>query len=94
MEHYDTFTLNAFAPKYRAALSFLGSNSRPHNAETKYVRAGLSPAPSKKVGAPCFEEAELVIECKKIFWQDIDPSHFLDSSIEAHYPHKDYHAFT
>jgi len=64
MEHYDTFTLNAFAPKYRAALSFLGSNSG-RTMPNKIVRAGLTPAPSKKVGAPCFEEAELVIECKK-----------------------------
>jgi flavin reductase (DIM6/NTAB) family NADH-FMN oxidoreductase RutF len=28
---------------------------------------------------------------KKIYWDDFHPSQFLDSSIEPHYPHKDYH---
>ena len=32
-----------------------------------------------------------VLECRKLFWQDIDHSHFADISIEEHYPKKDYH---
>ena len=41
--------------------------------------------------APYFEEADLVLVCKKAYWQDLDPSHFLDPEIEKHYPQKDYH---
>ncbi len=89
MNRYDSFTLNAFAPKYRKALSVLGSNSG-RNLD-KIALAGLTPMASRKVAAPSFEEARLVIECRKIFWQDLDSSNFLDSSIEEHYPSKDYH---
>ena len=37
-----------------------------------------------------FEEARLVLECKKLYFQDINPSHFLDGSIEKMYDN-DYH---
>lgn len=43
------------------------------------------------VHAPCYAEAELVLECRKIYWSDLDPKHFLDASIENNYPRKDYH---
>jgi flavin reductase (DIM6/NTAB) family NADH-FMN oxidoreductase RutF len=43
------------------------------------------------VASPSFAEAELVLECRKLFWQDIDPTHFVDASLEKHYPKKDYH---
>ena len=36
-------------------------------------------------------EAGLVLECRKIYSDDIDPARFLDPSIAGHYPQKDYH---
>ena len=44
-------------------------------------------------GAPYFEEARLVLVCRKLYWQDLDPTHFVDGGeIDAkHYPGKDYH---
>lgn len=48
---------------------------------------------SQKVPAPSFREAELIIECKKIYWDDFKPENFLDHSIEKNYPKKDYHRF-
>jgi hypothetical protein len=41
--------------------------------------------------APCFAEASLVLECRKIYWDDLEPGHFLDQSLDNHYPQKDYH---
>ena len=38
-----------------------------------------------------FAEADLIVECHKMYWQDMDPAHFLDPAIEKHYPAKDYH---
>jgi hypothetical protein len=38
-----------------------------------------------------FEEARLVLVCKKIYYQDLDPANFLDPDIAKNYPHKDYH---
>ena len=88
---YETFTLCAFDETYRDDLSLLGTKSgRDGNkiAETK-----LNIIPSLKVSAPSFKEAELIIECRKIYWNDLVPKNFLDHSIEKNYPKKDYHRF-
>ena len=89
MEKYDTFTLCAFPEKYHDALSLLGKKSGRDG--DKIAEAGLTPVASIKVPAPCFAEAELVIECRKMYWSDIDPRHFLDPKIAKHYPKHDYH---
>ena len=38
-----------------------------------------------------FAEAELLVECRKMYWVDLEPKQFLDPSIENNYPLKDYH---
>jgi flavin reductase (DIM6/NTAB) family NADH-FMN oxidoreductase RutF len=89
MEQYGTFTLCAFSDKYRRALNLMGSRSG--RAGDKIAQAGLTPIASTQVAAPGFAEAELIVECKKIYWDDFDPAHFLDPSIEANYSKQDYH---
>ena len=32
-----------------------------------------------------------MVECKKIYRQDMDPGQFLDPGIDLNYPQKDYH---
>ena len=46
---------------------------------------------SSKVSSPSYNEASLILECRKIFRQDILPDGFIDKTIENHYPAKDYH---
>jgi len=89
MNQYDTFTVSAFDEEYRDALSLLGSSSGRDG--DKIARSGLTPVASQAVAAPSFAEAKLVMECRKVFWQDIDHTHFVDPSIEQYYPEKDYH---
>jgi flavin reductase (DIM6/NTAB) family NADH-FMN oxidoreductase RutF len=89
MERYDTFTLCALGKKYRDALQILGSRSGRDG--DKISDAGLTPIPSGHVAAPGFAEAQLIIELRKIYWDDFKPAHFLDPSIEENYPKKDYH---
>jgi flavin reductase (DIM6/NTAB) family NADH-FMN oxidoreductase RutF len=44
------------------------------------------------VQAPAFAEADLVIACKKTYWQDMDEKHFLEDYILEKYPPEgDYH---
>jgi flavin reductase (DIM6/NTAB) family NADH-FMN oxidoreductase RutF len=89
MERHETFTLSAFPPSYRETLRFLGTRSgRDGN---KIAEARLTPMAATRVAAPCFAEADLVIECRKMYWHDIDPAHFLDPAIAEHYPARDYH---
>lgn len=89
MEKYETFTLCAFPEDYRQALELLGSKSGRYG--DKIAESGLQPIASTKVAAPSFAEAELIIECRKIYWDDFKPDHFLDHRIHANYPLKDYH---
>ncbi|MFY9399376.1 MAG: flavin reductase [Desulfomonilia bacterium] len=89
MERYDTFTLCALGKKYREALKILGSTSGRDT--DKISMAGLTPIASSKVAAPGFAEAQLILELKKIYWDDLEPGQFLDPSIEKHYPQRDYH---
>jgi len=89
MERYDTFTLSAFPERYRKALDLLGTKSGRDG--DKIAASGLTPMASTRVAAPTFAEAELVIECRKMYWDDLEPGHFLSTDIGSHYPIKDYH---
>lgn len=89
MERYDTFTLSAFPQGYRKALELLGTKSGRDG--DKIAEAGLTPIASTRVAAPGFAEAELIVECRKMYWDDMDPTHFLDLDIEKNYPQRDYH---
>ena len=88
MEREDTFTLCFFGEKYRKALALCGSKSGRDVDKVK--ECGFTVAMAE--GAPYFEEADLVLVCKKAYWQDMDPTHFLDGEIDGKwYPEKDYH---
>ena len=89
MEKYDTFTLTAFPREYHQALSLLGSRSGRDG--DKITASGLSPEPASAVAAPAFKEAEIVIECRKIYANDLNPAHFLDDAIYRYYPNRDFH---
>ena len=89
MERYDTFTVCVFPPKYAKALDLLGTKSGRDG--DKIAESGLHPVASMKVAAPIYVEAELALECRKVYWDDIQRAHFLDAGIEEKYPRKDYH---
>ncbi|MFH2103909.1 MAG: flavin reductase [Chloroflexota bacterium] len=88
-EKFPTFTLCAFPKTFKQALNYLGNHSGRDS--DKLSAAGLTPVAASSVAAPVYAEAELVLECRKIYWQDIDPSHFTDQELDRHYPEKDYH---
>lgn len=85
----DSFTLCAFPEAQRPALSLLGKKSGRDGDKIK--ESGLTPIPSELVSAPGYAEAELIVECRKMYWQDLDSSHFLDPGIMEHYPKYDFH---
>jgi flavin reductase (DIM6/NTAB) family NADH-FMN oxidoreductase RutF len=89
IEEYDSFTLCVFEKKYRDALNLIGTKSgRDGN---KIEEAGLTPVASGQIGTPSFSEAELVLECRKMYQDDMDPAHFLQSDIENNYGGSNYH---
>ncbi len=86
---YDDFTVTAFADEYRNDLSILGSKSGRDG--DKLAETRLTPIASEKIASPGFAEAELIIECKKMFWHDFDPKQFINAEIEKQYNSNDYH---
>lgn len=88
MERSEHFTLSFFGEAYREALNLCGFKSG--RQVDKVAAAGLTPV-AGETGAVYFAEARLVLECRKIYFQDLDPTHFLDSAIYKNYPGRDYH---
>ena len=86
---FDTFTLCGFPKEYRKALSLLGSRSGRDG--DKIAASGLTPIENPVVPAPLFEEATLRISCRKIYYSDFIPEHFIDDRIENLYHGTDYH---
>ncbi|MFC2133624.1 flavin reductase [Bacteroidota bacterium] len=89
MEKYDTFTLCAFPKNYRSALNLLGTKSGKDG--DKIAESKLTPVKSTRVASPSFAEAELIIQCRKIYWDDFKPANFLIPDIEPNYKENDYH---
>ena len=89
VENSGYFTLSFFDETYRKALALCGSKSGREIDKGK--ECGFTVAEAEG-GAPYFAEAELVLVCRKAYWQDMDPAHFLDPEVDGKwYPGKDYH---
>ncbi|MCU0606898.1 MAG: flavin reductase family protein [Candidatus Edwardsbacteria bacterium] len=89
MERNDRFTLCFFDRRHRAALRFCGSRSGRDCDKAK--ETGLVPRATPG-GGVYFAQARLVIECRTIYAQDIDPARFADRRIaRAVYPRRDFH---
>lgn len=84
----DTFTIAFFDDKYKKALSVCGSVSgRDTN---KVEKAGLTPYAVD--GTMAFEEASMILICKKLYHGAMTPDNFEDKKAdEKWYPQKDYH---
>ena len=89
MEKYPYFTLSFFDERYRTALELCGTKSGRDIDKIK--QTGLSPAAGSLPDMVCIEEARMVFECRKIYYHDIDPAHFIEPSLDHDYPGKDYH---
>ncbi len=88
VEREEVFTLSFFDESQRKTLNFCGANSGRDC--DKAGETGLTPIATDG-GSVTFEEARLVLECRKMYFQDLNPDHFLVPEIEANYPNKDYH---
>lgn len=88
IEKEDYFTVSFFEEKYRNVLHLCGTVSG--RKVDKIVEAGLTPVRSEH-GGTYFAEAKMVCECRKIYFNDINPDNFLDEKIKKQYPHNDYH---
>lgn len=87
LEGNKSYSLSFFDEKYKKALSLCGTKSGRDIDKVK--EAGLTPVVSDN-GIVHFSEAKLVLECSKLYYQDIDPENFIDKSINEIY-NNDFH---
>ncbi len=88
MESQSRFALSFFDENHRDLLNLCGTTSgRDLN---KMDIDGLDPVftPDGSIG---FQQARLIMECRKIYYDDIKPEFFQVFDIEKVYPSKDYH---
>lgn len=84
----DTFTLSFYEEAYKKALSICGSKSGRDCDKEK--EAGLTPYYVD--GTTAFEEADMILVCKKQYHQDMAPEHFdVKENDGKWYPDHDYH---
>ncbi|WP_310603277.1 flavin reductase family protein [Anaerosporobacter sp.] len=82
------FSLSFYDESYRDKLAYLGKVSG--RDEDKISTSGLTVA--EELDTPYFEEAKLVLICKKLFVTPFEENSFLDSSlVDKWYPNKDFH---
>ena len=88
LEQGELFTLSFFRGEtYRPALNFCGSHSGRDFDKAK--ECGLTARDFD--GAVGFEEADMVLVCRKMYAYDIKPEEMIDKGIEKWYPEHDYH---
>jgi flavin reductase (DIM6/NTAB) family NADH-FMN oxidoreductase RutF len=84
----DTFSLTFFDNSFKKILSYLGSVSG--RDEDKISKTGLKI--NHLDNTPYFEEASMVIFCKKLYTQDFKPECFISAEIDKQwYSAKDHH---
>jgi len=88
MEKNRLYTMSFFGEEHREALKYCGSHSG-RDVE-KASETGLTPF-SPADGATAFRQARLVMVCRKLYHQDLQPERFLEEWIEELYPQRGYH---
>ncbi|MCD7970607.1 MAG: flavin reductase [Alistipes sp.] len=87
-EAHESFSLSFFGKGFRKELALCGSVSG--RDRDKVSEAGLTPVAAGSSVA--FAQAELVLECRKLYGQFLTEGSFADPTIaEKHYPERDFH---
>lgn len=90
VENNEYFTLSVFGEEYRKALTFCGSKSGRDYDKAK--ETGLTPKDMD--GVTAFEEAEIIIKCRKLYADSFKKENFIDGETDRSvYAAGDYHRF-
>ena len=91
VDEQEYFTLTFFGDSYREELALCGSKSGRDMDKIKACNFTVAEA---ACGAPYFEQARLVLVCRKLYEDTLKPELFLDKSCDTKcYPNRDHHTF-
>ena len=88
VDREEYFTLSFFGEEWRKALALCGAKS---GREVDKVKECGFTVQAAGCGAPYFEEAELVLVCRKRLAQELDADKLPQDVKEKWYPERDYH---
>ena len=88
IENSEYFTLSTYPESMHDKLAICGSKSG--RDIDKVSVCGFTPK-SGDNGGVYFDDAELVLVCRKLYYSDFDSNNFLVPEIEDCYPNHDYH---
>ncbi|HOU85391.1 MAG TPA: flavin reductase [Spirochaetota bacterium] len=80
------FSINFFDEKYKDILKICGTKSG-----REIDKKNLDLTPLTENGCVYYKEAKISAVCRNIYYQDINPSNFLDAEIDKNYTDGDYH---
>jgi flavin reductase (DIM6/NTAB) family NADH-FMN oxidoreductase RutF len=90
-ERNECFTLSFFDYQYREVLDFCGTHSG--RDIDKVSQTGLRPTETP-LGNISFEQARLVLECRKIYADFLKSENFMLKEVaDRNYPRQDFHKF-
>ncbi len=88
VDQQEYYSLSFYGEDNKKALAYCGAHSGRDVDKAK--ETGLTPVFDSQ--APYFQEAKLVLICRKLHRQQIDPACMIDKEADAKwYPDKDYH---
>ncbi len=88
LEKNGMFTMSFFDEEFRKALQICGTKSGRDIDKVK--ETGLTPAFTGD-GVPYFEEARLVLVCKKLYAQDLNEDSIIEEAVKSNYSGDNYH---
>ena len=89
LDEKEFFTVSFYPKDCKSALAYCGSHSG-YDVPDKMAQCGLTPTMID--GVPCFEEADTVLVCRKLYCSQMPEADFIDKSVAAeNYPQGDFH---
>ena len=82
LQNNDYYTLTFFGGAEKEAMHYLGSNSGRDG--DKIAKTGLTPMETP-LGCMSFEQATMILECKKLYEDELDPKSIFDDQIAGDY---------
>lgn len=88
MDSGEYYTLSFYTEAYREALQYCG---RVSGKDTDKVKGSQLTPISMPSGSKAFEEAWLILECKKVLGQQLSPDAIIDSKVKEEWGSKQLH---
>lgn len=88
LEKHDFFTLNFFNEIYRSILNFCGAESGRNVNKAEECKLDIAVTPNNSIA---YRQAHTIIECKKMYKEQLKPEALIDKSALDFYPNNDFH---